>query len=464
MLAGEKEMVGEIYSSEESYRTFLTICGLGSRFGGTKSEREAGEVVLRNFRDYGLQSLRTEEFEYTGWSRGRAELEVLQPVRKKLPCIALAYCPTTPQEGLQGEICFLGDGLPSDFELSKQDIRGRIVVISSARYGKSNYSTALARSVILGARGFIIENHVPGQLELTTSAQAIWGGFGELLAKIPSIGISYEVGAYLRQLRRSNGVRIKIRTENDSRKFQSRNVVGVIEGSASSSETIVVGAHFDGHDLAQSAIDNASGLSVLMEAARVTAKSSMKLRRSICFVAFACEELGIFGSTSYAAKHEKELNNVRVMVNLDGAGRSPRPGIMIEEFRELRPFFRELVRDMKYPIPVNHAEYPGWSLTSDGFPFVIRGIPTIGIPGTFPNPFGWAGHTRADTVDKVDPRNIQEGAMAVVKILIRLASLPKLPRKRTREQIVKTLQTPSPIGSPFERIRLERRKVQFLLR
>lgn len=68
----------------------------------------------------------------------------------------------------------------------------------------------------------------------------------------------------------------------------------------------------------------------------------------------------------------------------------------------------------------------GTSAASDHRPFYMQGVPTIYTHAEPPpqRPVigrGW-GHTSADTMEKADPRNLQEGAMVLARLLTRLAN------------------------------------------
>jgi Zn-dependent M28 family amino/carboxypeptidase len=66
------------------------------------------------------------------------------------------------------------------------------------------------------------------------------------------------------------------------------------------------------------------------------------------------------------------------------------------------------------------------SAASDHWPFLMQGIPAVNM-GSEPSPArlivgrGW-GHTTADMMDKVDPRNLQEGVMVIARLVLRLAN------------------------------------------
>ncbi|MBI2073124.1 MAG: M20/M25/M40 family metallo-hydrolase [Gemmatimonadetes bacterium] len=117
---------------------------------------------------------------------------------------------------------------------------------------------------------------------------------------------------------------------------RTRNVVGLLPGSgALSNEVVVIGAHYDhlGKSVFGSldpdsvgvvhngADDNASGTTALLEIARRLKARQARSARTIVFVAFSGEELGLLGSTYYVKHPARPLSATYAMVNLDMVGR-----------------------------------------------------------------------------------------------------------------------------------------------
>jgi len=103
-----------------------------------------------------------------------------------------------------------------------------------------------------------------------------------------------------------------------------RNVIGRL-GAARSGPLIILGAHFDSVEGSPGADDNASGVAVLLEAARIL--SASRLRSQVLFCAFNLEELNMIGSTHFAKKLKAAGADIRAMVSLEMVGfTSPKPG------------------------------------------------------------------------------------------------------------------------------------------
>lgn len=129
--------------------------------------------------------------------------------------------------------------------------------------------------------------------------------------------------------------RIAGRIDIERREVEVRNVVAVLEGAGpQADETVVVGAHYDhlGHGgegsaepgstaIHNGADDNASGVAVLLEVARLLAARDQPLARRVVCAAFTGEERGLLGSAEYARNPPFPLDDTVAMVNFDMVGR-----------------------------------------------------------------------------------------------------------------------------------------------
>ena len=103
-----------------------------------------------------------------------------------------------------------------------------------------------------------------------------------------------------------------------------RNIVGRLSAQRGAS-LIILGAHFDSVEGTPGADDNASGLAVLLEAARLLSRA--RLRSELLFCAFNLEELNMIGSTYFAKKLKAAEVKVEAMISLEMIGYTdPRPG------------------------------------------------------------------------------------------------------------------------------------------
>lgn len=96
------------------------------------------------------------------------------------------------------------------------------------------------------------------------------------------------------------------------------NVIGTVKGSKKADEIVILSAHYDHIAGCAGADDNASGVAVLLEAARSLGKSSGD--RTLVLAFWDHEETGLVGSSHYAQRIESKGEKVALMISLDGVG------------------------------------------------------------------------------------------------------------------------------------------------
>ena len=442
-LETERDLIGEIWQTSEIHKNMLVLADeIGSRFAGTPSEKQAQEYMVDKLKEYGYENARAVPFKYYGWRRGPATLKMTEPVRRGFDAISLAM---SPGGTVEAEVINLGTGSPEEFEaVGPEDVKGKIVLCSSATSPSGrrvHRRTKYGYAVKYGAVGFIFMNHNPGQLAATGSLRPSYRMGGE----IPGIGVSLETGSLMQRLAGNKPLRAKFSDESEVvPDSESANIVAELPGR--SDEWIVVGGHYDGHDIAQGAMDNLSGTAVTMELARVLKPYEGKFKRGIRFILFGCEEIGVTGSTSYVADHLDQMKNTAIMVNLELGGLAYTEGMKHAAFTvyqppEMKEWIQEFLKEVAYPTSVN----TGMSAASDHWPFVMQGVPAIYMheePSMrqLVQGRGW-GHTTADYMDKVDPRNLQEGTMLMARLLLRLATKRgKIAKHMPLKKIVRYLE------------------------
>jgi Zn-dependent M28 family amino/carboxypeptidase len=177
----------------------------------------------------------------------------------------------------------------------------------------------------------------------------------------------------------------------DASTIVSHNVVGRIAGAKYPNETIIYSAHWDhlgvgapdakGDKIYNGAVDNADGISVVLEMARAFAKAP-KPQRSVIFLAVTAEERGLLGSEYYAANPLYPLGTTVGMLNTDalstaGPARdfsisgSAKLGLLDDLIEEGRKQGRSFTPDAR---PEAGSFY-----RSDHFTLAKRGVPAISI-------------------------------------------------------------------------------------
>ncbi len=345
----DREIIGDIFTSDASYQLLLQLCDVcGNRFAGSASERKAADTIAAAMRANGLENVHLEPLEITAWTRGATTLRMTQPMQREFSTLALPYSPACD---LTAEMIDCGGGEQEDFARLGDAVKGKIAVCAAET---GNWLTAKKIShrtdkyrwaVAAGAVGFIFINQNPGQLRITGSlfpnarspASASRGRRATPSSASPSTAITR---------------RCSITDTGTSQRVTTYNVVGELPGDGSTDEFIITGAHYDAHDIADGAGDDGAGTCTLVEAGRALANVRGQLVRGIRFVAFAAEEVGLFGAWAHRDQHADELGRVRYMLNLDGAGQGGGGAevMSLTGTPELVPFFTGLAERVRLQV------------------------------------------------------------------------------------------------------------------
>ncbi len=185
------------------------------------------------------------------------------------------------------------------------------------------------------------------------------------------------------------------------------NIVGWIEGSDPKlkKELIVVGAHFDhcGQHMGflfPGANDNASGSATVMAMAKTFASLRPKPKRSVMFVLFGGEEMGLQGSTYFAQNLPTGFDKVVAMFNYDmtGEGDGASCGLSAEP-PELKEVLERANKEINIIKAMGIIRQVGVR-SSDFAPFFRQGIPVVSFSSNGPH---LAYHQIGDTIYRINP-------------------------------------------------------------
>jgi Zn-dependent M28 family amino/carboxypeptidase len=185
------------------------------------------------------------------------------------------------------------------------------------------------------------------------------------------------------------GVTLSAGFEVKADRIVTRNVIGVVPGRGHAGEHVMYTAHWDhlgigrpdasGDRIYHGAVDNASGVSVLIELARAFAHGP-RPDRSLVFMATTSEEKGLVGSEYYATNPVYPLATTVAVLNMDGMGVLGRARDVSAAGDSPLTLQDDLVRVAKAHglalTPEAHPEY-GSYFRNDHFPFAKHGVPAL---------------------------------------------------------------------------------------
>jgi len=289
------------------------------------------------------------------------------------------------------------DDLLMELKLGRDNVSEMIPV--------ANITRALANKILLQSgktiedlEKLIIESHSPSSFEIETS-----------------VNISLEV----------------IKGE-----VETQNVVAYIEGSDPNlkNEYVVLGAHYDhlGMGGAESgsrrpdttavhngADDNASGVAAMIEIAEKLSAMKDSLKRSVVFVAFAGEEMGLLGSKFFAENPLFDLKSVQTMINLDMVGRLDTTSNTLSiGGTGTSTAFENLLKEMEKSSNLNIAQSPEGFGPSDHASFYVLDIPVL----FFTTGGNSEYHTPFDDADLINFNGMKKVADFGFQLIVNLAN------------------------------------------
>lgn len=400
---------------------FHDLVNAGGRLVGSESERHAAAALRSRLAEIPQARLYEHRFEYEAWTSRACALQVFTEGQPTLRSHPLYWSAETPSDGLEGQILDVGRGTESDFKALAQGMPGKIVLVrheypfsSDTIHRRLKYNWAKEQ----GAAGFLIANNVEGDLLVSGSCGQ------DAPDNIPAMGVSLETG---RQLAAGAGARVRMHHASARRKATASNLIAEIAGEGP--EWVVVCAHYDGHDLAESALDNATGVASAIAIMRAFAPAIPKLARGMRVILFTAEETGLLGSRLYVnSLSERQLGSISVVVNLDTLVGSPQLACLTSGFPDLERFVSALAPDAKFkcirPLLRN----------SDHFNFARLGVPAMRLVAGFDEPESDVRYllTEGDRRDRVPASALKAGAGAAARLIWNALAFPGTIATRSR--------------------------------
>jgi Iap family predicted aminopeptidase len=422
-------LVGSAYTGAQAHRILARLTDeAGGRLMGTSGNKIGLEILRKELLAAGLTSS-LEPFTAPGWRRGEDRIELTSPVQRTLRAAALGYSDRVSP--FEDTVVFAGFGYAEEYGPTRA--KGKIVLVTSeAPPGKTpllRYE-AIDIAASQGARAILFINEKRGGMLLL--------GVGNFQGKpnaIPAFSVTFEEGKWMeRLLKGGRSVTARLEVRSECKPVESANLVARLPGRRP--QKILVGAHLDSWDISQGAMDNGMGSAILFDLARLLAACSPKNEYTIEFVWFNGEELGLWGSKRYAEQHAPA--EIAAVVNLDMTASPVSFNAM--GYDEAVPFLERIVRELPgYALDETIQNTP-WT-NSDQQPFLLKGIPSIGIGGRLNPEDVRFYHDFGDTFDKVHRQSLSDAVAVGAVLVASLANSADLSfRHKTREEIIASFQ------------------------
>jgi hypothetical protein len=215
------------------------------------------------------------------------------------------------------------------------------------------------------------------------------------------------------------------------------NVIGVIRGTKYPDEYVMMGGHLDAFDVATGGVDDGSGITPAMEAARLIMAAGGKPKRTILVCLWAGEEFGLLGSKHWVEANKDKLPKISNYFNRDGgptvASGLSVPEAMYDDLEKICKPLSEINPDFPFKL-IKNTNPPRSRPTSaggtDAASFAMCGVPSL----TFEAPdvkgynfiYGEIWHTENDLYTKSIPEYQDHTSIVTAVVVYGLANLDHL--------------------------------------
>lgn len=398
---------------------------VGPRLAGTPADAKAVEWAKAKMQAMGFDKVYLEPVTFPVWLRHREHAEVLAPYPQPLVITALGGSVGTGEAPIDAEVVAFAtlDALKAAPEGS---LDGKIAVITNRMV---RFKDGRGYGPAVGARSQgAVEAARKGAVAVlirsigTSSDRFAHTGtmrYAEDVPRIPAAALSNPDADLIEHMvARGKPVRLRLDIAAETvADYTSHNVIGEIRGRDLPGEVVTIGGHLDSWDLGTGAIDDGAGVGITFAAGALIGQLERAPRRTVRVIAYANEEQGLYGGKAYAEARAAagEVAAHQLGAESDfGAGRvyALRAGVDPAAWPVIAK-----IGEVLAPLGIA-TEASGGSPGPDVGPIVAKGAPWAQLAQDGIDYFDYH-HTANDTLDKIDPRALdqQVAAYAVLAYL-----------------------------------------------
>ena len=406
---------------QTSMQRLAYLCDrIGARLGGSVELGEAITWAQSIFQSDGLDTVYLQPVQVPVWVRGDGTLRMTYPYQRDLSVLALGS--SVGADGVEGSLIVV-----RSWEELGPHVNGKVVLFNVPmedgeptvyRYGAAvQYrGRGASRAAQHGALAVLVRSVTTRSLYTPHTGNMT---YVEGVDKIPAASVTTEDADYLSRLVDGGGD-VRVRLDLSARTLPdatSHNVIAEIKGSELPDEVVLIGAHIDSWDVGQGAHDDGAGVVHVMETMRLIKARGITPKRTIRAVLFTNEENGLRGAVAYDEVYGSEQYIAAIESDLGGG--EPLSWSATGDATQM-----EWLRTVASPVGLPVTDGGGGA---DIAPLKKRGVLTISMRPDDTHYFD-VHHTKADTLDKVDPESLSAGVSALARLTWELANAPSKPQ------------------------------------
>lgn len=429
--------------------------GVGPRLVGSPQMQKAHDWAVSQYKTWGIEARNEQWGEWRGWERGITHIDMVSPWTRSLSGMQLAWSPSSPKGGAQGEVVVLPEFADSAaFQKWLPTVKGKYVMISAPQItGRPDYNwekwateksfekmkenrtaSDIAWSERLRKTGTTRQN-LPLKLEeagalgvITSYWSRAFGAnkiFSASTKKVPTVDISLEdYGMLFRLAESGKKPQINLNAQSKETGIQPTfNTIAEIKGTEKPDEYVMLSAHFDSWDGGTGATDNGTGTILMMEVMRILKEVYPNPKRTILVGHWGSEEQGLNGSRGFVEDHPEMMDKIQVLFNQDnGTGRVATLSGQgfVDSYEYLGRWLTKVPSEITSEIETSFPGNPGGG-GSDYASFVAAGVPAFNLSSLSWDYGTQTWHTNVDTYDKLVFDDVRSNAI-LTAILVYMAS------------------------------------------
>ena len=387
---------------------------VGPRLAGSPADQRGREWAIAKFKALGFDKVYTEQVTYPLWERRSEHAEIVAPFPQPLDLIALGYSAGTPKGGLTAQVVKF-DSLDALKKADPASVKGRIVYIDARmERHKDGHDYGMGSAIRvggpvlaskMGAAAFLLRSAGTDANSRTPHTGVT--GFKDPKEAIPAAALSNPDADQLsRVLAYGRPVSIKLDLDcGITGTYTGANVIGEFTGKKYPDQVVAIGGHLDSWDPGTGAIDDGAGVAIAMAAGKLIGDLPQRPDRIIRVIAFANEEMGLWGGRAYADKHAAEVSKFQLGTESDFGAR--KVWLMTASVKPEARGAIEQIAKVLAPIGVDYdAKKPGGG-GSDLSQMHGKGMAALTLMQDGTDYFDYH-HTANDTLDKIDPRELAQ--------------------------------------------------------
>lgn len=341
-------------------REFELLQKIGfTRPAGSDEELRAAEILKAECEKIGVPAI-IEPFPIEDAEITTAAFEILEPFQQSYEVTGYKCAANTWDKGLTADFLYIENG--TDVDLA--DAKGKIVLANG--YLRVPLFRKLMKAGIAGLvtmDGTIHDTADDSDLATRTLRRTL-RAFGN----VPAVHIRTKDAM---DLVRRGASKARIVLKNTVVERTSHNVIAAVKGTKRPEEIISFGAHYDSVPFSTGVYDNGAGSVINLEILRWFKENPPA--RTVKFMWYGSEEIGLEGSWAYVKGHKDELADHKLMINVDVGGPVlGRDLVSVTAEESLVSFTEYLLKIAGLSAEVKQDIY-----SSDSIPFADSGVPAI---------------------------------------------------------------------------------------